>query len=238
MLSVQSTAVTMTSLEIANLVELRHDNVKRTIETLIDSGVIIQPQFEVEQSLDSMGRQRTTKVYLIDQRSSYIIVAQLSPAFTARLVDRWQELEAQIVKNPTLPPTANMEAMLLAPMAIDAAKAFGFVGNHATLSANKAVKALTSIDLLAAMGNTHLIADKKALTFTPTEIGTQLRPPASAKAVNILLERAGLQLKNHKQWLPTNTGVSHCEVLDTGKKNSSGVPVKQVKWFTSVIELI
>lgn len=37
--------------------------------------------------------------YLINKRDSYVIVAQLSPEFTARLVDRWQELEsAQIPK--------------------------------------------------------------------------------------------------------------------------------------------
>ena len=36
----------MTSLEIAELVEKRHDNVKRTIETLIMHGVITSPQIE------------------------------------------------------------------------------------------------------------------------------------------------------------------------------------------------
>lgn len=148
------------------------------------------------------------------------------------------ELEDKQPKPTALPYDNDMKAVALAPLAIEAAKAFGFVGNQAVLSANKAVMAFTNINLLEAMGNTHLIADKKALTFTPTELGAQLIPPASAKAVNILLERAGLQLKNHKQWLPTDTGLAHCEVLDTGKKHASGVPVKQVKWFSSVIELI
>ena len=36
----------MTSLEIASLVEKRHDNVKRTIETLAERGVISFPQIE------------------------------------------------------------------------------------------------------------------------------------------------------------------------------------------------
>lgn len=35
------------------------------------------------------------KLYLIGKRDSYIIVAQLSPEFTAKLVDRWQELESK-----------------------------------------------------------------------------------------------------------------------------------------------
>ena len=37
---------TMTSLEIAELTEKRHDNVKRVIETLAASGVISLPQIE------------------------------------------------------------------------------------------------------------------------------------------------------------------------------------------------
>jgi phage regulator Rha-like protein len=36
----------ITSLEIAELVEKRHDNVKRTIESLVNTGVIVQPQIE------------------------------------------------------------------------------------------------------------------------------------------------------------------------------------------------
>jgi len=93
-----NTAVTMSSLEISNLVEKRHDNVKRTIETLVTGSTIVQPQIEDEQTKDSVGRARTIQVYLLDKRSSYIVVAQLSPEFTARLVDRWQELEAKLAK--------------------------------------------------------------------------------------------------------------------------------------------
>lgn len=92
----------MTSLEIAELVEKRHDNVKRTIEMLVNTSVIVQPQIEDEQSTDKMGRTRTTQVYVFTgeqgKRDSIIVVAQLCPEFTARLVDRWQELEAQVAQ--------------------------------------------------------------------------------------------------------------------------------------------
>jgi phage regulator Rha-like protein len=81
---------TMTSLEIAELVEKRHDNVKRTIETLASGGVIELPQIE-----EIPTATKPVKVCLLDKRSSLIVVAQLSPEFTARVVDRWQELEAQ-----------------------------------------------------------------------------------------------------------------------------------------------
>lgn len=84
--------LTMTSKEMADLTEKRHDNVKRTIDTLANQGVISHPQIEDgEKSANGV----VEKLYRIGKRDSYIIVAQLSPEFTARLVDRWQQLEAE-----------------------------------------------------------------------------------------------------------------------------------------------
>ncbi|MFW2057646.1 DNA-binding protein [Acinetobacter haemolyticus] len=87
----------MTSLEISELVGKRHDNVKRTIENLVNQGVITSPQIEEK---PTAGRPSTFFVFTGEQgkRDSIIVVAQLCPEFTARLVDRWQELEAQVAK--------------------------------------------------------------------------------------------------------------------------------------------
>lgn len=85
----------MSSREIAELVSSRHDSVKRAIERLAEKGVIAQPPSVDEQSNDSLGRPRTELVYQICKRDTYVIVAQLCPEFTARLVDRWQELESR-----------------------------------------------------------------------------------------------------------------------------------------------
>ena len=76
--------LTMTSREMAALTEKRHDSVKRTIDSLAERGSIGVPQ-SVEY-LDSLGR--TAIEYRVGKRDSYVIVAQLSPEFTARLVDR------------------------------------------------------------------------------------------------------------------------------------------------------
>jgi phage antirepressor YoqD-like protein len=84
----------MTSRDIADLVESRHDKVKQSIERLVERGVIVQPPMGEEHTPDALGRTRVQAVYCVGKRDSYIIVAQLSPEFTARLVDRWQELEA------------------------------------------------------------------------------------------------------------------------------------------------
>lgn len=100
--------LTMSSREIADLVEKRHDNVKRTIETLIGRGVISHPQIEDGQK---SANGTAEKIYRIGKRDSYVIVAQLSPEFTARLVDRWQELESS---NQFKLPTTLAEALRLA----------------------------------------------------------------------------------------------------------------------------
>jgi phage regulator Rha-like protein len=83
----------MSSQEIAELVGSRHDSVKRTIERLREKGVVsFTPS--VETSHEGAGA-RPVEIYLVNKRDSFVVVAQLSPEFTAALVDRWQELEAQ-----------------------------------------------------------------------------------------------------------------------------------------------
>jgi phage regulator Rha-like protein len=100
---------TMSSRTMAELCEKRHDSVKRTIESLSDRSIIGLPQ-SVEY-LDSLNR--PAHEYLIGKRDSYIVVAQLSPEFTARLVDRWQELENQSAAQFKIPTTLH-EALRLA----------------------------------------------------------------------------------------------------------------------------
>ena len=94
-----SSSVTMSSREIADLVDSRHDKVKQSIQRLAERGVIDLPP--LGEYLDSLGRKATE--YRVGKRDSYVIVAQLSPEFTARLVDRWQELEQQQSQAPALP---------------------------------------------------------------------------------------------------------------------------------------
>lgn len=92
----------MNHIEIAELVNKRSDNVKRTIETLVDKGVIRLPQIEDIDKINNLGLNIKVKTYIFTseqgKRDSIIVVAQLCPEFTARLVDRWQELESQVAK--------------------------------------------------------------------------------------------------------------------------------------------
>ncbi|MFZ3192080.1 MAG: hypothetical protein WA154_02600, partial [Moraxellaceae bacterium] len=45
-------------------------------------------------------RGNTYKCFLLNKRDSLVVVARLSPEFTAAVVDRWQELEAAQLKAP------------------------------------------------------------------------------------------------------------------------------------------
>ena len=83
------TALTMSSREIAELLEVRHADVKRSIERLMDRGVIADSPMANVQVKGGNNRAYTTSIYNLPKRDSYIAVAQLSPEFTARVVDRW-----------------------------------------------------------------------------------------------------------------------------------------------------
>ncbi|MEF0939608.1 Rha family transcriptional regulator [Rhizobium sp. BR 362] len=100
--------VTMSSQDIAELVNSRHDKVKQSIERLAERGAIqLPPSGDVKNHLG-----QTVQVYQIGKRDSYVIVAQLSPEFTARLVDRWQELEQQAHQPRMLTTTETLIQML------------------------------------------------------------------------------------------------------------------------------
>lgn len=93
----ENVARTMSSREIAELTGKRHDNVKRTIDSLAESGVIASPQIEEK---PTAGRPVVEYVFSGEKgkRDTFVVVAQLCPEFTGALVDRWQELEAQIAQ--------------------------------------------------------------------------------------------------------------------------------------------
>lgn len=92
------TVKTMSSREMADLCQKPHDNVLKLVRSLIEGGIVksttphnyIHPQ-----------NGQTYVEYLSDKRDSLVIVARLSPEFTALVIDRWQELESQQSKELT-----------------------------------------------------------------------------------------------------------------------------------------
>lgn len=98
--------------------DVRHDNVKRTMERLQDRGLIAFTPMEEMVPIGS-GAKRQVITYHVNKRNSYVVMAQLSPEFTAHLVDRWRELEEELEKlkaQPSEPqiPQTYAEALMLA----------------------------------------------------------------------------------------------------------------------------
>ncbi|HAV8435019.1 TPA: DNA-binding protein [Escherichia coli] len=109
----------MTSVEIAELVGSQHKDVKRSIERLMDKGIIRSAPMANFEIINNLGLKRNVGAYIFEgeqgKRDSIIVVAQLCPEFTARLVDRWRELEEQIRK-----PMSEIE--MVAAMALEAVR--------------------------------------------------------------------------------------------------------------------
>jgi len=80
----------------------------RTIEDLIEKGIA-----KTATLADYVNQQnnQTYYEYRLDKRDSLVLVARLSPAFTAAVVDRWQELES---KQPFQIPQNYADALQLA----------------------------------------------------------------------------------------------------------------------------
>nr|WP_275381708.1 phage antirepressor KilAC domain-containing protein [Xenorhabdus bovienii] len=113
-------AVTMSSIEIAELVDSRHDKVKQSIERLAKRGVIQLPPMGKVNNIQSNSPNSYSDAYIFSgekgKRDSIIVVAQLSPEFTARLVDRWQELENKL-SQPQIPQSLPEALRLAADLA-------------------------------------------------------------------------------------------------------------------------
>ncbi|WP_423972795.1 Rha family transcriptional regulator [Glaesserella parasuis] len=91
----ENATLTMSSREIARITESRHRDVCLSIRNLMNKGVIggyAESPYTHEQN------GQVYYEYHINKRDTYVIVAQFSPEFTARLVDRWQELEQKQVQ--------------------------------------------------------------------------------------------------------------------------------------------
>lgn len=136
-LTLNQNCITMSSREIADLTKSRHDSVKRSIERMANNGIIsFTPTVE-----PTLGGGKPTSIYCVNKRDSYIVVAQLSPEFTAALVDRWQELEAkQGLKIPTNFAEALQLAADQAKQLELAAPKIEFVDRYVESSGNKSFR--------------------------------------------------------------------------------------------------
>jgi phage regulator Rha-like protein len=235
----------MTSLEIADLVGSRHDSVKRCVERLAKQSVIQLPPLVKVEDKQSLSPNSKTSVYIFEgekgKRDSIVVVAQLSPEFTARLVDRWQELEAKIAK-PSLQP-ANIDfdllidkertALELLKNRLNAATLFNVPEHIAQQEATKLILTETGVDytplMLAAPAQDDIATQDEMLE--PTDLAKRLGIRNAIK-MNLILEHLGLQTKVRDTWLPTLEGEDLCIKHAWSKGTKSGY---NLKWRVTAI---
>jgi phage antirepressor YoqD-like protein len=102
--------VTMSSREIAALVQSKHSNVKRSAERLVVAGILSAPLEHTPYQHEQNGEEY--QEYWFNKRDSLVLVARLSPEFTAAVVDRWQELELKNQLPQSLPEALRLAADL------------------------------------------------------------------------------------------------------------------------------
>lgn len=89
--------LTMTSREIADLVDARHNDVVATIERLFAKGLLRSSRKTRREETGG----RPIDVYDLTERDTHLVVSGYSDEHRARVIDRWQELEAmQQPKSP------------------------------------------------------------------------------------------------------------------------------------------
>ncbi len=89
-----SSALTMSSREIAQFVGSSHDSVLKTIRSLMERGIV----FGNETPYTHEQNGQTYSEFRLDYRNTMVVVSGYSVEVRARIIDRWQELETAVAK--------------------------------------------------------------------------------------------------------------------------------------------
>ena len=94
--------LTMTSREIAELTGKEHRNVLRDIRTMLTElyGEAGLPSFEHTHTNEQNGQ--SYPIFNLPKRETLILVSGYNVGMRAKIIDRWQELEAQQTKTPVI----------------------------------------------------------------------------------------------------------------------------------------
>ena len=82
---------TMSSREIAELTGSTHDNVLKTVRALVAKGVVSSNDTPYVHPQNG----QIYREFLLSQRDTFVVVSGYSVELRARIIDRWQELEAR-----------------------------------------------------------------------------------------------------------------------------------------------
>lgn len=175
--------LTMSSREIASLTGSNHSDVKRSADRLFIAQILTQPLAEFP--FEHNGNQYTE--YRFNKRDSLVLVARLSPQFTAKIVDRWQELESKM--RPIIPQTLPEALRLAADLAEEkqrleselaiATPKVQFVDNYVLSTGSMTFRQVCKLLQVKETDFRCFLIDKKIMyrlnnTFTPYQIHVDL----------------------------------------------------------------
>jgi len=217
----QNDQQTMSSRDIVDVVEKRHDSVKRTMDTLESKGLIT-----ITQSVEpTPGGGKPVTVYHVGKRDSYVVVAQLSPAFTARLVDRWEALESGKAEPVAAKPRSQSLEIIEDGLAV--ASLLGVPTHYAQIEVIKEARRVTGVDysrLLEAAPSQDNVADDDVM-LEPSQMAPLLKLGNGAE-VNHLLCQLGLQYLQGDTWLATKKAAHMCQRHAWSRGTKSGYNLK------------
>ena len=205
---------------------LEYKNVTQTLDDHLDSD---------ERSIFSIGRQGDTNI--ISESGLFALVLRSNKP-EAKKFRKWVTgtVLPQIKRTGSFsikPDKLTRSIMSAAKMIFSAA---GIKHNQLALALDKIVIHYTGESMLGISGIALEAPSNKQL-LNPTQIG-KILGGKSPRYINQLLERLGFQEKIAGLWQPTDDGEVYAVMLDTGKRNSEGAPVRQLKWDSSILDVL
>lgn len=176
MSEIMTTVKTMSSMELAELLEARHNDVASSIARLMEQGVLRESRKSTRPHKNEAGG-RPTMVYDLTHRDSLVVASGYSAQLRARIIDRWIELERE--DRPK--PVAELSRMELLQIAMAAEQ-------ERLLLAEKVARDAPKVEFAEAVRNTDALVNvgdlAKVLGWGRNKLFKQLRDDGILMAGN------------------------------------------------------
>ena len=229
----------MSSREIADICEARHNDVVVTIERLFENGVLRESR-KTTRTYRPVRGGRPTEVYDLTKRDTLVVVSGYNDEVRAKIIDRWMELETSAPHAParrTRKPAFDVAYRRLLSVASTLPNVDE---NQRCLMAARGTQELTGINPLELLGATSIAAPNAENYLTPTQIGEQIG--MSGQAVNRTLIQQDYQVKVTSSavgsdYEPTEKGKEVSRFFDTTRRHGKGSQ-QQLKWSPRMVSVL
>ncbi|HVI30421.1 phage regulatory protein/antirepressor Ant [Hansschlegelia sp.] len=163
-------SLTMSSREIADLVETRHNQIVETIERLFEKEVLRESR-KTTRTYRPEGGGRPTEIYDLTKRDTLVVVSGYDDALRAKIIDRWMELEAREAAPADPMAVLNDPAAMRGLLLTYSEKVLTLEGRVADMA-----PAVEALDRIAKADGSLCITDAaKALQVRPKDLFSYLR---------------------------------------------------------------